>query len=93
MGTAVSLAFVDAQVATGHIEHGFDVQVAVAFPHVAKLDVLRMPEEPCGLVVKRRSTFIERADPQRDLQLPTLPAQLTARRRGGATPALACAIL
>jgi len=37
----------------GNVEHGLDVQVALAFPQLEKVDVLGVAKKPGGLVIER----------------------------------------
>ena len=44
----------------GDVEHGVHVEIAFTFPQVEEGDVLRVAQEPGGLVVERRVTLVER---------------------------------
>jgi hypothetical protein len=54
------------------VENGVAVQVSVRVPKVPEGDVLRMAEQPGGLVVKGGHAFFEIADAKQDTETAAL---------------------
>jgi hypothetical protein len=70
-GTA-SVSVLGGQIAAGNVENGVAVQVSVRVPKVPEGDVLRMAEQPGGLVVKGGHAFFEIADAKQDTETAAL---------------------
>jgi hypothetical protein len=71
----------------GNVEHGLDVQVALALPQLEKVDVLGVTQQPGGLVIEGIGTLLQLAHAQGDTEALALgaetPAGWGARRRDG----------
>jgi hypothetical protein len=53
---------IGAEVATGHMEDRFHVQIPLAPPEIAERDALSMAPQPGGLVVERLVAILQRSD-------------------------------
>ena len=63
------------QVATGYLQHGVDVQVAVTGPDLAERDALGVAEQPGGLVVEGGDALLQRPDPEEHVERLALTAE------------------
>src|SRR5678815_299455 len=71
-GLAANGAF---QVPTGYMQHGIDVQLAVAGPHLAERDPLSVAQEPGRLMVQGGDTLLQRPDTQEHVERLALAAE------------------
>jgi hypothetical protein len=71
------------QIATWHLQHGLDVQIALALPQLEEIDLLRVAEQPGGFVIERLRTLLQFADAQGDSKTSALRTQTATRRNRG----------
>jgi hypothetical protein len=80
VGGAVGRGAVTVEVSARDMEHRLDVELARILPDLGEGDVLGMAEKPGRLVVERRGSVLEWADPEGHRQASALGAQPAARR-------------